>query len=267
MKNSIKRKLSFILIYTLLFPLTACIPHYYTEEEEEYLEKKGDTVVSEWFKNHEPTATYSDPMLNYDYNTYGLSDVYYGSYTIDGETYSYVYVSGSDEMYSDRLLELASETAARKYAEGLGISYIESEFSDSLMIPIKYTAIYDKGNGQILEEAEDCFAALPYDMKEDEIDDYLDEIFNNSSITSNSLIKYTCADAHINKNMIDLDFIRTHKFINRLAFTNKTKDESIYVYITRDYQDPNKKEILRMTFSIKDEDDVFKKIATWDFDL
>ena len=258
-----------VLVFILIFSLVGCIPKRFTEEEEEMLNEKGKEAVEAWFSENEPTATFSDPSVYYDSNEYGLSDAFYGEYTLNGDTHDYLYVMSEDKMYSDKYMDIASETSAAFYAEGLGIEDYESDYINELMLPVDYEAWYDRsGKGEMKTmQVSDVFSCLPYDLEEKDIEDYLKKEFDFSDTYNRTWIKYISDVDHIDKDDINIDFLRAHPYIHQFDIRCKNSDDYYYVTITNKEIDGKKKKVIKIVSHKKDEDGIFVTDEEWIYDF
>ncbi len=269
MRKISAKSIASIFIFVFVISLVGCIPERYTEEEEAMLNEKGKEAVSAWFEANEPTATFSDPSVHYDNNEYGLSDAFYGEYTLKGDTHYYFYVISEDKMYSDKYMDIASETCAAFYADGLGIKNYESEFKNELVLPINYEAWYDRsGKGEMrTAEVSDVFGYLPYELEEKDIGDYLKKEFDFSDTYNRTWIKYVSDVDHIDKGDINIDFLKAHPYIHRFDIRCKNSDDYYYVAITNKEVDGKSKKVLQIVSYKKGDDGIFAKDREWIYDI
>ena len=231
-----RKHIAAILIFTMLISLTGCVPQWYTEEEYIEMTTDGNEAVAKWFAENEPTATFSDASVYKDSINYGLSDVFLGEYTLNGETYKYMYVKDADKMYSDRLIEYASQTVARKYADGLGLENYTSVYSNPFTLNIDYTSYYDKkGEGDMkTEKVSHYFGYFLYDKTEEDFDKGIDSILQNKSLYNFTSITYRLDRDHISMEDVNYKFVKDHPYVYDFNIYNKDYTEVVLINMSID---------------------------------
>ena len=267
LKQDYKKLISAVLIFVLLISLSGCIPHWYTEEEEKDMNYKGNVAVAEWFAANEPTATYSDAEVYHDMHNYGLSDVFFGEYTLNGETYKYMYVMDSDEMYSTRLIDYASETTARLYAEGLGIQGHIEECKAHYEHKIEYNSYFDKGGKGVMETEKvfEYFPYLHYNSTEHAIDKNMESVLRRRADYNNTKLVYVL-DKDIRFTDINIDYAIAHPYIYTIEIYNNQRTKKIYSIISVDSE--TKKRTMHVSYlSRSNVTDNFEKKLDYKYDL
>ena len=225
-----------LLIIAMLCSLTSCMPKWYTDEDIAKFEKDGKAEVTRWLEKNIPDAKLDKGSIRISYDSFGLDDIVYGKYELDGEVKNFMYVRGSKDMYTDEMYHTASEAVAEMYAEGFGLKNYkikDSEDSYDVTFYVEYKKYADKkgdGNFEVSDE-DSFFKYLPYDLTEDDLEDYLETESKRCGRFHGSGCKYILDTDKITVQKSTLKYLRDHPFFDSFEIYNRKMDEMIMLKV------------------------------------
>ncbi len=207
----------FIMISLIVLMLTGCEPQSYNEDELNTLQSEGRQKVEEWFKSNNIDADLKEcDVVETNYGTDpepgALTDAVSGTFISDGKTHNYLFVTGTNKMYVDDLMEEAEEITGTMYGDGLGLKDYKIDKVEYLLFNIECTGYENNKNEDILEENSIEFisrAMIPFDVNENSIKDYLEKEYQNTDFGKDAKISLISED-DINVENLNLGYISNH---------------------------------------------------------
>lgn len=239
-----------LLVIAMLLSLAGCMPKWYTDEDIAKFEKEGKAEVTRWLEKNIPDARLDKGSISISYDSFGLDDIVYGKYELDGEVKNFMFVRGSEDMYTDEMYHTASEAVAEMYAEGFGLKNYkikDSEDSYDVTFYVEYKKYADKkgdGNFEVSDE-NGFYRYLPYDLTEDELEDYLETESKRCGRFHGSGCKYILDTDKITVQKSALKYLRDHPFFDSFEIYNRKMDEMIMLKVepNREHDAPETVEI------------------------
>ncbi len=242
-RHIINNKLiSAVLIILMLLSLTSCMPQWYTDADIAKFEREGKAEVTKWLEKNIPGASLDEASIKVSYDPFGVDDIVYGEYELNGETIKFMFVRGSEGMYTDAMYHTATEAVAKMYAEGFGLENYRVDYKDdykNVSFYVEYKKYADKkgdGNFEVSDE-NSFFEYVPYDLTEDELNDFLENESKRCNRYHGSGIDYVIDSDELKATPEMIKYLRDHPFFDSFDIYNKTMDSSIH--LTVDYNDDN----------------------------
>ena len=224
MKFDVRKVVSSVLVLLMVFCLSGCIPKHFNDAEVSDMQYKGQAAVDKWFEEFIPTASVGDAKVSTFSDNYGISDNLWGEYSVNGNSYDYVYVLSDGKMYTGEMIEAAKAKTAEMYGDGLLSGVNLTLLSCDLLLPVNCMEYVDSSKqitGSSIDDMDKselttyapCFL---YGMKEEETFDYLEFLFKNFQEYNGSEISFI-TDTAIDYKSIDFSYVQSHPYINKIT--------------------------------------------------
>lgn len=236
-KTTFKRNMiAALLIIVMLLSLTSCMPQWYTDADIAKFEREGKIEVSKWLEKNIPDAELDESSVTISYDAFGLDDLVFGEYVLDGDTKSFMFVRGSEGMYTNEMYHTADDAVAEMYAKGFGLknySIKHTEDSYDVSFYVEYKKYADKkgdGNFEVSDE-NGFYRYLPYDLTEDELEDFLETESKRCGRFHGSGCEYVLDTDTLTVQYSALQYLRDHPFFDSFEIYNKKMDSSIMLKV------------------------------------
>ena len=228
--------ISALLIIAMLLSFTSCMPKWYTDQDIAKFEREGKAEAAKWLEKNIPGAELDEDSVTVSYDSFGLDDIVYGKYDLDGEVKNFMFVRGSEEMYTDDLYHTATEAVAEMYADGFGLKNYELKYSEDsydVTFYVEYKKYADKkgdGNFEVSDE-NSFFKYLPYDLTEDGLEVFLETESKRHNRFHGSGCDYILDTDNITVQKYALEYLRDHPFFDSFEIYNKKMDKSVMLKV------------------------------------
>lgn len=165
----------------------------YSDETKDRVNDEIVEKTNQWFSKNMPQATVVEAGMN-EFNYGFLSYVTYGTYELDGNSYSFYYDTKKDQFYDSALYDEALDYINEAFGKAFGQSeYLRIEQINNVSFfyeTVQLTESQKKENkGELLEE-EALFAAmaLPYEIKSKAIPSFVETELQKNTIVISGLM-------------------------------------------------------------------------------